>query len=143
MTKLPVFKKNKCSYLCNNFVSVWKLEILLASLNHGKNCEIFLEWQFPLYPKLYLKRNKLIHLLLALLGFFPMCKIFPIIDQCRFLFTSGIGPHILMNVLKVCIIFFIWAACVLFTFYLNQKEVFSLKLYWKCLLHFLPWRNSV
>ena len=39
-------------------------------------------------------------------------------------FTSEIGPDILMNVLEDCIIFLIWAACVLLSFSLKQEQVF-------------------
>ena len=40
-------------------------------------------------------------------------------------FTSGIGPNVPMNVLEDYIIFLIWAAWVLFNFYLKQKQRFS------------------
>ena len=115
MIKLPVFKKKKCSYLYNSFVPLQ--EILFSNLNYSKNCKIFLGLCYISNPRLYLKQTKLVRLRLALLGFFPICNnIFPVIDQCRFCFTSGIGPGTPMNVLEDCIIFLIWAAWVLFTF---------------------------
>ena len=40
-------------------------------------------------------------------------------------FTSGISSDILMNVLEDCIIFLVWAACVLFSFYFKQKQIQS------------------
>ena len=39
-----------------------------------------------------------------------------------FFFTSGIGPGNMINVLEDWIIFLIWAAWVLFNFYLKQKK---------------------
>ena len=57
---------------------------------------------------------------------FPICKnVFPIIDQPRFFVTSGIGPDSLMNVLKDCIVFLIWAIWVLFNFYRKQNNDFQ------------------
>ena len=53
----------------------------------------------------------------------PVCNIFPIIVQI--LFTSGIGPHVLLRVFEDFTIFLIWAACVLFNFHLKQKQIFS------------------
>ena len=50
----------------------------------------------------YLEQTKLVHLHLPLLGFFPICnKIFPIIDPCKFVFTSGTGSAILVKMLKL------------------------------------------
>ena len=40
-------------------------------------------------------------------------------------FTSGIGHGVLINVLEDSIIFLIWAAWILFDFYLKQKQGFS------------------
>ena len=69
--------------------------------------------------QLYLKQTKLVCQRLALLGCFPICNIFPIIDQTKqVFFPSVIGPDILINVLKDCI-FLIWAAWVLLNFYLK------------------------
>ena len=69
--------------------------------------------------QLYLEQTKLVCQRLALLGCFPICNIFPIIDQTKqVFFPSGIGPDILINVLKDCI-FLIWAAWVLLNFYLK------------------------
>ena len=82
------------------------------------------------------KPNLLAYVRCALLGFLPTCKhIFPIIDQSRFFSTSGIGPDILMNVLEDCIVFLNWVAWFCLTFILKAKTtIFSLELYWKCLL---------
>ena len=69
----------------------------------------------------YLEQTTLICLHLFFLGFFPICNdIFLIVDQYRF-FTSGISADIQMNVLKDCIICFIWAAWILFNVYLNPN----------------------
>ena len=85
MIKLPVFKKKKCSYLCNNFVSLEALKMLFRSLNEGKNCEILSGCTTPQTLQLYLEQTKLVHQRFALLGFFPIYhNIFPIIDQCNF-----------------------------------------------------------
>ena len=40
-------------------------------------------------------------------------------------FISGIGPDILTNVPEDRIIFLIWAALILFSFYFKQKQRFS------------------
>ena len=72
----------------------------------------------------YLEQTKLVCQRLAFLGFFPIPKnIFPIIDQCRFFFTSG-STDILMNVSEDCMIFLIWAvwaSCFVF----NKNEDFQ------------------
>ena len=47
MIKLPVFKKNKFSYLYYIFVSVQVLEMLFTSLNGSKNCKTFLRLHCP------------------------------------------------------------------------------------------------
>ena len=60
------------------------------------------------------KEKKYVHIHIAILCQFKCWKYF---------FTSGIGPDVfLINELKDCIIFLIWAAWVLFNFYLKQKN---------------------
>ena len=90
MIKLSVFKKKKCSYLYNNFVTDKVPEILFPSLHDGKNCKVFLCSPTPHFAQV-----------------FSSMQHFPIIDQCRFFFTSGIGPNILMKVLEDYIIILI------------------------------------
>ena len=95
----PLFKKKEGLYLYN-FIPVYVLEILFPSLNESKNCKM---------TQLYLEQTTLAHQHLALLRFFPIrSNIFSIIDQCKFFFTSGVGPDILMNVLEDCIVFLTW-----------------------------------
>ena len=99
------------------------MEILFPSLNESKYCKPFMELRCP---QTYLGQTRIVRLHLALIGFFPICKnLFPIIDQYRFFFTSGISPHILMHILEDCIMFLMRTAWVLFNFYLKQKERFS------------------
>ena len=68
---------------------------------------------------LYLEQTKLVCQLLALIGFFPICKNFS-----RFFVTFGTGPDILMNVLEDCIIFLIWTASGQFVFKKLHVHVF-------------------
>ena len=99
---------------------------MFPSLKEGKNCNIFLELRLPpQIPQLYLGQTKLFRQHLALLKFFPLCNIFSIIVNLDFFFTSGIGPDILTKVFEYYIILLIWAAWVLFNFYLKQKQRFS------------------
>ena len=71
----------------------------------------------------------------------PNMQYFPNNWSMQGFFNSGIGPDILMNFLTNCIIFLIWAAWILFNFYLKQKQIFSKEFNWKWVLHFLPCRN--
>ena len=68
--------------------------------------------------QLYLVQTKLAYQRLVLLRFFQICNIFPIIDDCRFLSTSAIGPDILMKVVT----FLVWAGFVLFNFILSKNK---------------------
>ena len=61
---------------------------------------------------------------LALLRFFPICNIFPIIGQCRFFLTSGIGTDILMKVFEDYIIVLILLAWVLLNFIFSKNKGF-------------------
>ena len=88
------------------------LGILFPSLKVGKNCKTFLAFAaFPRYA--------------TFSPFSPICKIFPIIGQCRFFLTSGIGPDILVKVFEGYIILLISADCILLNFYYKQKQRFS------------------
>ena len=88
------------------------LGILFPSLKVGKNCKTFLAFAaFPRYA--------------TFSPFFPICKIFPIIGQCRFFLTSGIGPDILIKVFEGYIILLVSEDCLLFNFYLKQKQRLS------------------
>ena len=78
----------------------------------------------PLSPPSIFETNQTISKRFALLRVFPIRNLFLIIDQCRFYFTSGIDPVILMKEFEDYIIFFIWEACFLFNFYLKQKQRF-------------------
>ena len=49
----------------------------------------------------------------------------PYLDTFHAVLTSGIGPDILMNLLEDRIASLIWAASVLFNFYLKEKQGFS------------------
>ena len=55
---------------------------------------------------------------------FLICNIFPIIDKCRFIFTSRIGADILMNFLEYYIVFLMWAALILI-FILSKNKGFQ------------------
>ena len=57
--------------------------------------------------------------------FVPNMHTFPIIYQSKFFY--GIDPDVLMNVRKYFIIVLIWAAWVLFNFYLIKKLIFILQ----------------
>ena len=61
---------------------------MFLSLNEGKNC------------KMHLEQTKLACQSPTLHGFFLICNIFSVIDQCLFFFTSGICSDILMNMLQ-------------------------------------------
>ena len=88
------------------------LGILFPSLKVGKNCKTFLAFAaFPRYA--------------TFSSFSPICKIFLIIGQCRFFLTSGIGPDILIKVFEGYIILLVSEDCLLFNFYLKQKQRFS------------------
>ena len=102
MIETPVFKKNKCSYLYNNFVSVSVLEMANIS------------WRLdsPQTSQMLFGQTKV-----ALLRFFLISNILPIIDQCKFIIFSWIGPDILMKLFENHIIFFIRAVYVLFNLY--------------------------
>ena len=66
--------------------------------------------------KIYLEQTSLVRLQPHFAR--TVLNIFIIIDQCRF-FTFRIGLDILNNVLEDV---FVWAAWVLFSFYLKQKQ---------------------
>ena len=78
MIKLAVFMKKKCSYFNNNFLSVQVLKILFPSFKEGENCKTFLASRLP--P--------------------PDMQHFPNHWSTQKFLTSGIGPDILMKVLK-------------------------------------------
>ena len=75
-----------------------------------------------LNSQLDLDQVKLVCYYLALLSVFLFCNIFPIIDYYRFLFTSGIGPDILVNVLQDRILLLISVSWFIFNFYLKIKN---------------------
>ena len=54
-----------------------------------------------------------------------MLKYFLNLWSFQTLFTFGIGPDILINVLEGCIVFLIWSAWALPNFHLKQKQEFS------------------
>ena len=131
--KLPVFKERKCSYLYNNCVS----------LNESKNCKIFLRLHHLPDPPTVFRSN------LACLSMLPFARVlsdiqkyFPKHWSIKFFSTFRIEPDILMNVPEDCIVFLTWAAWVLF-FICAKATIFSLELYWKCLLHLRSCRNWV
>ena len=69
---------------------------------------------------MYLEKNTLVRLHLTLLESDSSEQaIFSYSLTDPDLFASGIGPGILMNVLKGCVVFLVWAACVLFNFCLK------------------------
>ena len=85
----------------------------------GKVAKLSWRGDSPKTPKLYLRQTKLVCQRLAWLRFFPICNIFPIIDQCRFFYFRD-RPDVLMKVFEDYIIFLIWADWVLLNFYLKQ-----------------------
>ena len=119
LIKQKIFKKpknKKYSFLYNNFVPVWVLEILVANLNecklqdflYAESCAESLSHPRPINcaenkPNLF-------------------TNAFPCSDSSQYaivfnqsfinavFLTSGIGSDILINVLEDCIIFLTWAA---------------------------------
>ena len=126
VVKLPVFRKNKCSYLRNDSSQFKCWEYCFQALLRVKIAKIFQGLRPREAPTVF-GTNQLCYQCLDLLGFFSVCNIFPIIDLCSF-FTSEIGPDIPMNVLEDCIILLIWAAWCLFNFYLKQNQRLSISL---------------
>ena len=54
MIKLPFLQKKKCSYLNNNSLSVYVLEMLFPSLEEEKNCKTLLVlWLTPESPTVF------------------------------------------------------------------------------------------
>ena len=99
------------------------LQILFPSLNEGKNYKIFLGLQLPqdsncIWNKTYFPMPCFAWVL-------PNMKYFPNHRSLQIFFTSAIGPDILMNVLEDYIILLLWTAWVLFDFYREQKQRFS------------------
>ena len=86
-------------------MSVQVLEILFPSLNKSKNSKIFLGLHRP-PDRTTVEQTTFIHLHRTLLGFFPICNIFPSLINVDF-FTSGVGPDSLINVLEDYIMFLI------------------------------------
>ena len=80
----------------------------------------------PQIPQLYFEQTTFVCLQLALLGVFSIYNnIIRNHWSMQIFFTSRRGSDNMMNALEDCIIFLIWAARVLFIFYLKQKQVFS------------------
>ena len=132
MIELPLFKKIKM------FIFI---ELFCVSLS-ARNT--FSKWggklqNFPGIatlsrpPQLYLGQTKLVSKHLALLRFFPISNIFPIIDQCRFFLLLGQGLIFWWKCLKITLHYISSA----------KTKVFSLELYWKCLLYLFPWKNLI
>ena len=117
-------------------------------LNEGKNFKIFLGLHRPHAPScIWNKPNLLANTSLCSDSSQYVIIFSQSLVNANF-FTSVLGPDVLINFFffffffKDCIIYLIWAACVLFDFYFRAKTmIFSLKLYLKCLLHLLPLRN--
>ena len=123
MIKLPIFKKNKCSYLYKPYVSLsagntvsklkwgWKMENFcgVPTSSRPPNCI----WN---KPNLFANSSPC--------SDSSICNdIFPIIDQWRFFFLISWISSDILNVLDKYIIFVIWAAWVL-TFVLSKNKGF-------------------
>ena len=91
----------------------------------GEKCKIFLALWVPSDPPTVFVTNQTCSPTPHFVQILPICNILPIIVQI--LFTSGIGPHVLLKVFEDFTTFLIWAACDLFNFYLMQKQIFSKK----------------
>ena len=100
------------------------LEILFPSLKKGKKCTIFLGLGLSPDPPTVLGA-KLFEKTLLSSDTSQYAVFFRSLVKVDFFFTSGIGPVVLMKVFKEYIIFLIWAAWVLFNFYLKQKQILS------------------
>ena len=79
--EMACFQVKECWYLCNNFMTVYLLEILFPSLNEAKNCKIYLGW-----PQtsccFWNKRNLFCRT--SFCSIFLICNnIFPLFYQCR------------------------------------------------------------
>ena len=94
----------------------------VISGKNWKNCKMFLEFQFPSDPELYLGQTKLLSRFAQI---FRNMQHFPNHCQSRFFFLIGIGPDILKKVFEYYIVLLIWANWVLFNFYIKQKRRFS------------------
>ena len=123
------------------------LELLLPSLNEGEHCKIFLELQLPprlidcAWNKPNLFTNALHCSCSSQYGIIAQSLISPIINHIPIIFSL---LEKAMNMLEDFIIFLVWATWVLFNLYLEAKtNVFSRELYWKCLLHLIPYRIFV
>ena len=140
MTKVSVLKKNKCSYLYNSFVSVKCWTYCFQTEMRAKIAKF--SWDYAASKTPNYICNKLVRQHLVLLGFFPICHIFPMIDQCRFFFTSGIGPDILMNMYEDCIILHFWAFWVSVSI-LSKNKDFQCRVLLKIPPSFPLWRSLV
>ena len=140
--QLSVFKKKKYLYFYNNFVSVQVPEIMFPNLNQSNNCKIFLGWHKPRLRKFEINHT------CSSTPYFArilpnMQQYFPSQWSMLIFFISGIGPDILMNVLEGDIILPICVVWVCLSFILSKTKFFSLKLYWKYLLHVVPFGRDI
>ena len=127
MIKLPFFKKPKCSHLYNNFVSL-SAGNNVSKLTWGKKLQNFPEvTTHPRAPNCTWNKPNLFAKALLCSDSSQYTVFSQLLINAVFL-NSGIGPDILVNVRKDCIVFHLRGVWILFNFYLQQKQVFSLKL---------------
>ena len=100
MVKLLFFKKKKCSYLNNNSVSVWVMELLFPSLKEAKNCKMFLVLWLTQDPSIVFGTKQTCPPALFYAQFFPNMQYFPNHWSMQIFFTSGIDSDILMKVFQ-------------------------------------------
>ena len=98
--------------------------MLFPNLHEGKNWKILLRfWTSSDLPTKFGTREtcspRTVH------SSWILSNMESFLDHWSVLFTSGICPDVLMNVLEDCIIVLIRAALALFDFYLKQKKRFS------------------
>ena len=122
MINLSVFKRKICSYLFNN--------LNFSSINDIKNYKIFLGLHHQPTPPprlhncIWNKQHLFAYKLLCSDSSLYAVILLSIIDQCRLFYLWD--RRWISDVLEGCIILLIWAAWVLFNFYLKQKKkVFS------------------
>ena len=88
------------------------LEILFPNLNERKNCQIFWGYDSSPDPPTVFETNQTCLPMPCFAKSARFCQSLINADFC----ISGIGPDVLMNVLKDRTIFHIWAALILFNF---------------------------